>query len=144
MSDADVDGYGIHPYPGTGEVDFSVAGGMFEQEFAKLRQVKIKWNRSAPFWVTETGASTSNGFTEQQQCDVARRLYNRLISMGDVQAVFFHTLRMWPAPPFGPPEPDSDRPWEYGYGWMEESLTPRKVYTFFAARSTGASASCSS
>lgn len=137
MRDGVVDGLGVHPYAEEGRTDFAAPGRRFEREFAELRAVVRARGVRAPFWVTETGSTTSaprRTITPAQQCDVNRRLYNRLASMDDVQAVVFHTLRERPAPSF---TLHGDKPAEFGFGWLTEGLRAKPVWRYFARRAAG-------
>ena len=100
-------------------------------------------------WMTETGISTSpEAFqgrdfghmglvgTPEQQRDILRRQYNRLMTMdsvgaaaqrANVKAVIFHTLK--DDTQYTPAD------YSYGYGFLrhEPWLEPRPVYCYFVA-----------
>jgi hypothetical protein len=90
------DGFSLHPYPMDGY--FGVGSGL-AAEFASLRSARSAAGDTVPIWVTETGYSLASSgsspadASQQADADALRRLYNRLMTMPDVNAVMFHTLR---------------------------------------------------
>jgi hypothetical protein len=91
------DAFSWHLYPR----DFSFGTGTgVAAEFAKVRGVRSAAGDTTPIWVTETGYSFAPGggaaydaLATKIYTDSSRRLYNRLMTMSDVAAVMFHTLR---------------------------------------------------
>lgn len=121
----------LHTYPGSAtELGENTD---LAKDFDRTRALRSRYGDDDPIWVTETGYSTTGELrvSESVQADASRRLYNRLASMPDVEAVIFHTLRDAPLPAY-PYNHRYHR--EYGYGFLRENWTPKPVYCGFAAR----------
>jgi hypothetical protein len=104
------------------------AGSLFAAEMADLRSVRDRHRDRTPIWVTEAGGSSiPEQLTEAQQARMNVRLYNRLLTMKDVHAVIFNTLRDARDPQLvgrrGIPN--------YHYGFLREGFRPKPVYCAF-------------
>jgi Glycosyl hydrolase catalytic core len=92
------DAYSFHPYPG-GVNSGLGAGSYFASVWAGLRSARTTYADTTPIWVTETGyqypvpGGTADAAGEATIAAADRRLYNKLVTMSDVAAVMFHTLR---------------------------------------------------
>ena len=119
----------FHPYPGT-QTAFG-AGSSIAYVFDLFRRARRDYGDTDPIWVTETGYTTTgtDPVTESVQAASSRRLYNRLVTMSDVGAVLFHTLRDAPFPtaPYSSPSAP-----EYGYGFFRRDWNPKPVFCEFA------------
>jgi hypothetical protein len=94
-----MDGVGVHPYPDGLDLG---EGSLFAKELADVRRAAAAHgDPSIPLWITETGVSRSGpaALSEADQAALLRRLYERLVTMPDVAAVFIHRL----LPPSGAP-----------------------------------------
>ena len=106
-----MDGLSIHVYPrniGASAVSEALATTYEEREAAGDR---------SPVWVTEVGASTTDGYTPEKQADVLGFLVERLLGIPEVAGVYVHTL-------VDPPQPDPGNP-EHGYGVLRDSTHPK-------------------
>ena len=113
------------------------AGSPLAQEFQLVRQTRATYGDASPIWITETGSTSFPnhgderwGISEAQQADLNLRLYSKMMTMGDVHAVLFHSLRNAPT-----------RAWVgqwtepgYNYGFLREDFSPKPVFCAFAAR----------
>ena len=107
----------------------------------ELRTLRSRYRDTDPIWVTEIGWTTSGDrfyrVSPSEQADATRRAYNRLVTMPDVAAVFFHTLRDAPAPNYQ--DPDNE---QYGFGFLREDWSPKPAYCHFAAQAGNQPAGC--
>ncbi|MEX2195975.1 MAG: hypothetical protein WD844_11880 [Thermoleophilaceae bacterium] len=118
-------------------------GSWFARALHEARTLRTRHGDSDPIWITEIGWTTSGGrehrVSMEDQADAARRAYNRLVTMPDVGAVLFHTLRDSPTPERPYNEPGH---YQYGFGFLREDWSPKPVYCGFAARAGNAPAGC--
>jgi hypothetical protein len=134
------DAFSFHPYPG-GELDANQnvklgEGSKLARLFRDLRGIRSSAGDTTPIWVTETGWSlipksndpAFNSYWEERYSDAARRLYNRLATMGDVRAVMFHTLRDKPGPAY-----TKRTDLEYHFGFFRDDWTAKKRACHFLA-----------
>ena len=135
------DVYSFHPYPGATELG---AGSELARRFAALREARTAAADGTPIWVTETGYSFVPGSDEERNrrwesvyADATRRLYNRLATMADVDAVLLHTLRDRPIGAHS----DRDDP-EYHFGLFQEDWRPKPRACHFVAAAGGAGPGC--
>ena len=90
--DDTVDALSIHLY--TKNERSMGAGTLFAQSLGDIRRVRNQNSDGLKqIWVTETGLSTSGDWalSAKQQADGLIRRYRRLMTMGDVGGVIFHT-----------------------------------------------------
>lgn len=127
----------LHAYPGK-STSFGV-----NSPVAKIlrdaRDLRARHGDTDPIWITETGYTNSGefGVSEAAQADASRRLYNRYISMPDVEAVIFHTLRDGATEDYT----STEHP-EYGYGFLRADWSPKPVYCYFTGMAGSAVAGC--
>jgi hypothetical protein len=120
------DVFSFHTYPGyTTNLG---PGSSLAKAFDALRTTRGSAGDAKPIWVTETGFNSSD---EAKYAPVARRLYNRLVTMPDVAGVLFHTLRDSPAPG------DDDR-----FGFFDRWWTPKARACLFVAGHGGTWPGC--
>ena len=77
-----------------------------------------------PLWVTEFGASTTAGYSDQAQAATLSAGVSRLLAQPDVAGVYVHML-------IDPPRPNPSNP-EHGYGVLRAPDDPKPA--FFALR----------
>jgi hypothetical protein len=135
----------VHLYPH--DLDLGPGSLYARQWDAILDSMRAHGDGGRQIWVTETGITTSPEWsqgsevhtyghiaTPEDQADVMRRLYNRLMSMpdADVHAVLFHTL-IDRAGPTGYP---SSSP-EHGYGFTRDKpwLAPKPAFCWMMGQS---------
>jgi hypothetical protein len=118
----------FHPY--AGNYPSFGAGTPLAKLFGRYNTIRTKYGDTDPIWVTETGYSNTGdrAVDEQTQAELSGRLYNKLVTMPDVNAVFFHTLR-------DPPR-NGDGAW-FGYGFHRVNGSPKPVYDLFVRRALG-------
>lgn len=131
----------VHLYTGS-ETSFG-ADTRLARLLHAFRGLRAAYADEDPFWVTETGFTTSGDgsprVTAEAQADGSRRIYNRLITMPEVEAVLFHTLRDSPSSEY-PYSDESHR--EYGFGFLHEDWTPKPVYCHFTVRAGAPAPGC--
>jgi len=133
------DAFSFHAYPyatSAGSETYFGAGSGLAQEFADLRSAREAAGDTTPIWVTETGfeftpssidsTSPADQAQEETFADASRRLYNRLMTMPDVGAVLFHTLR-----------DVSDH-----YGFFNNDWTPKPRACYFVTQHGGSWPGC--
>lgn len=127
----------LHLYPAP-STTFG-AGSTVAKVFRDVRALRAKYGDADAIWITETGYSTSGTYavSEATQADAMRRLYNRYVTMPDVEAVVVHTLRDAATKHYT----SQEHP-EYGYGVMRTDLSPKPVYCHFALMAGSAAAGC--
>ena len=98
-----------------------------------FRRVRAKYGDTTPIWVTEYGYTTSGSaeVTPAQQADLLRRIYNRFMTMPDVQAAVVHMLRDAPLT-VGPQSDPNDS--QYGYGMFYRTWAPKPSWCDLLAR----------
>lgn len=118
-----------HVYP-VSQTHFG-AGSAVAQVLDQLRQIRAQYGDTDPIWITETGYTNTGDFavSTAKQADGSRRLYNRFVTMPDVAAVLFHTVRDAPMEYHDDPSKPS-----YGYGFLYSGWGPKPVYCQFTAR----------
>ncbi len=122
-------------------------GSGFAYRFKVVRDVRRQYGDSSPIWITETGSSSyqggdGRGISEAEQAEVNKRIYNKLMTMSDVEVAIFHSLRNRPTPnmPTGP-EAGGSNP-QYNFGFLREDMTPKPVYCAFALKAEEGAAGC--
>jgi len=140
-----MDALSVHTYPNN-RLDLG-AGSMLASEFRAVRRLRRQFGDRKPIWVTETGSSSFRGalpsqpgLSEAQQASLDTRLYDRLLTMGDVELVLFHTLRNHGFP--GQTPAAATRDLEYNFGFLREDLTPKPVYCAFARKAAATVPGC--
>ncbi|MGI9020286.1 MAG: cellulase family glycosylhydrolase [Solirubrobacterales bacterium] len=104
---------------------------LFSKSFQDIRSNRALFNDSeTPIWVTETGLSTTDGLSQAQHADGLLRMYRRVMTMDDVEAMFVHTLiDLYEVPPDA---------WDRGVGVLELGQNgwpkPKLAYCAFAGR----------
>lgn len=116
-----MDALSIHAYPRDLDVYKTY------KELNEVRDQRQINGDTSQLWLTESGASTTGGFTDNQQASLLPYLLARLRNEADLSVVMFHTLV---DPPFFAPT-DS----ETGYGVMRLDLTPKPALCALAAMS---------
>lgn len=81
-----MDGISLHPYP-RGRPD-----GAVYQALDEVLAARDEAGDSVPLWLTEVGASTTDGYSERRQATVLGDLIPRLMRRPEVAAVYVHTL----------------------------------------------------
>ena len=106
-----MDGLSVHAYPrhiGLSAVSKTLAAAIEERDAAGDR---------APLWVTEIGASTTDGYTPARQAAVLGLMVERLLLHPEVAGVFVYGI-------VDPARPDPNNP-EHGYGVMRDPTHPK-------------------
>jgi hypothetical protein len=71
-----------------------------------------------PLVITETGVSTLDGYSPEQQADSLVRIYNLVRRIPMVEMLIFHRFR----------DAQGDNALEPGYGSVENNGTPKPAY----------------
>jgi hypothetical protein len=122
--------YHFYPYPIT---SFG-ANSSFAVALANIRSARAEHGDDTDFWITEVGFSTSDlnaPISSAEQKDAVRVVYNRLTTMCDVNAIFFHTLR---DSPFMNNGANTATNREYGFGLFAEDWSAKGGGCFLMER----------
>lgn len=131
------DAFNTHVYF-DGSTQFG-AGSVLAQVLAGVRAVKRSYGDHDQIWITETGWPTAGSgsdrpISESAHAGASSRLYNRLMSMHGVKAMFFYTARDLSTG-------DSDSVLRH-YGFTRENFTPKSAYCVFVRRAGGRYSGC--
>jgi hypothetical protein len=133
------DALSFHAYPG--QTTFG-AGSKLATHSRNVRDARAAAGDTKPIWVTETGYAfvpsgnaADDAYWENQYADASRRLYNRIVTMSDVQAVMFHTLR-------DAPQGQTIADPEHWFGFFYDDWTPKPRGCTFVARHGGTWPGC--
>jgi polysaccharide biosynthesis protein PslG len=114
------DGISTHPYPGKDanlEQEVSIRLGDLYQVMSNEGDVSSTGYKK-PLVITETGVSTRDGYTPEQQAESLVRIYDLVRRIPMVEMLIFHRFR----------DAQGDNVFEPGYGSVTETLQPKPAY----------------
>ncbi len=129
-----------HEYPGLPPFG---AGSRLARDMADVRAARSAAGDTTPIWITESGYSFVPAETddpdawEQTYADASRRLYNRFVTMPDIRAVVFNTLRDRSYEAYKDPTKEG-----YHYGFFYEDWTPKRRGCEFVRMARGTYPGC--
>jgi hypothetical protein len=115
------DGIATHPYPGKDanlEQEVSIRLGDLYQVMSNEGDVTQDGGFKLPLVITETGVSTLDGYTPEQQAEALVRIYDLVRRIPMVELLIFHRFR----------DAQGDNRLEAGYGSVENNGTPKPAY----------------
>jgi hypothetical protein len=113
-----MDGLSMHPYPGSMDPWFTY------KAISTLTEIRNSAGDSSPVWITETGLSTTGGFTTTQQALVDPNLAQALLAQPDIAGVYINGLVEQTTMSTSDPN--------RGYGVMYANLSPKPAYCTIA------------
>ncbi len=120
------DGIATHPYPGKDanlEQEVSIRLGDLYQVMSNAGDITDGGGFKRPLVITETGISTLDGYTPEQQAESLVRIYELVRRVPLVEMLIFHRFR----------DANGDNALEPGYGSVLSNGSPKPAYCAIGA-----------